>query len=58
MLRVKNFVPAISVEGFKDETDMRRGEGTYNAVIKAMKILNPKNFHLVSLHVITIRMLM
>ena len=42
MLRVKNFVPAISVEGFKDETDMRRGEGTYDAVMRAMEILKEK----------------
>lgn len=42
MLRVKNFVPAISVEGFEEETDFRRGEGTYNAVIKAMDILKEK----------------
>ena len=26
MLRVQNFIPAISVEGFEEETDMRRGE--------------------------------
>lgn len=25
MLRVKNFVPAISIEGFENETDERRG---------------------------------
>lgn len=42
MLRVKNFVPAISVEGFEKETDFRRGEGTYNAVIRAMEILKNK----------------
>lgn len=30
MLRVKNFIPAISVEGFEDETDFRRGDGTYS----------------------------
>lgn len=42
MLRVKNFVPAISVEGFEEETDFRRGEGTYKAVIKAMEILKSK----------------
>lgn len=29
MLRVKNFVSAISVEGFEEETDSRRGKGTY-----------------------------
>lgn len=39
MLRVKNFVPALSVEGFEEETDFRRGEGTYKAVVKAMEIL-------------------
>lgn len=42
MLRVGNFVPAISVEGFEEETDFRRGEGTYKAVIKAMELLKVK----------------
>lgn len=42
MLRVRNFMPAISVEGFEKETDMRRGEGTYKAVIRAMDILREK----------------
>lgn len=42
MLRVKNFIPAISVEGFEEETDFRRGEGTYGRVIKAMEILKRK----------------
>ena len=36
MIRVKNFVPAISVEGFEAATDARRGEGTYQKVNKAM----------------------
>lgn len=27
MLRVKNFIPAISIEGFEEETDARRGKG-------------------------------
>ena len=39
MLRVKNFVPAISVEGFEEATDDRRGAGTYAAVVHAMDIL-------------------
>lgn len=39
MLRIKNFIPAISIEGFEEETDMRRGKGTYQAVIRAMEIL-------------------
>ena len=42
MLRVKNFVPAISIEGFEEETDFRRGEGTYQKVIHAMQILKEK----------------
>ncbi|WP_425449392.1 radical SAM protein [Dethiothermospora halolimnae] len=36
---VGNFALAISVEGFEKSTDMRRGEGTYNKVMDAMKIL-------------------
>lgn len=42
MLRVKNFLPAISVEGFEKETDFRRGKGTYQKVISAMKLLKGK----------------
>ncbi|WP_353095191.1 radical SAM protein [Tissierella praeacuta] len=42
MLRVKNFVPAISIEGFEEETDYRRGDGTYQRVIRAMEILKEK----------------
>ena len=42
MLRVKNFVPAISVEGFEEATDFRRGKGTYQAVMRAMDILKQK----------------
>ncbi len=41
-LRVKNFVPAISIEGFEEATDSRRGAGTYQAVIRAMEILKKK----------------
>ena len=39
MLRVKNFIPAISVEGFEEATDGRRGAGTYGHVMNAMRIL-------------------
>lgn len=39
MLEVKNFIPAISVEGFEAETDARRGAGTFAAVRRAMEIL-------------------
>jgi MoaA/NifB/PqqE/SkfB family radical SAM enzyme len=42
MLRVKNFTPAISIEGFEEATDSRRGKGTYQAVIRAMEILKRK----------------
>ena len=42
MLRVKNFIPAISIEGFEEATDSRRGKGTYQAVLKAMAILKEK----------------
>jgi MoaA/NifB/PqqE/SkfB family radical SAM enzyme len=42
MLRVKNFIPAISIEGYEEETDFRRGKGTYQKVIQAMKILKEK----------------
>lgn len=42
MLRVKNFVPAISVEGFEKATDSRRGKGTYKAIERAMAILQRK----------------
>jgi MoaA/NifB/PqqE/SkfB family radical SAM enzyme len=42
MLRVKNFIPAISVEGFEEETDFRRGKGTYKAIVSAMEILKRK----------------
>lgn len=43
MLRVKNFIPAISVEGFDEATDARRGKGTYDKVMKAMDILKEKH---------------
>ena len=34
-----NFGLAISVEGFEEDTDMRRGDGTYKKVIEAMDLL-------------------
>lgn len=43
MLRVKNFIPAISVEGFDEATDARRGKGTYEKVMKAMDILKERH---------------
>ncbi|MBR2521792.1 MAG: radical SAM protein [Coriobacteriales bacterium] len=42
MLRVKNFAPAISLEGFREATDSRRGEGVYDKVLEAMKILHDR----------------
>ncbi|HCC00897.1 MAG TPA: radical SAM protein [Ruminococcaceae bacterium] len=43
MERVGNFVPIISIEGFENATDMRRGKGVYNQVIKAMDLLHSRN---------------
>ena len=42
MLRVKNFVPAISLEGAEASTDSRRGKGTYQKVVRAMELLRRK----------------
>ena len=42
MLRVTNFVPAISLEGFEDATDSRRGTGVYQKVIDAIGLLRRK----------------
>ena len=39
MLRVKNFVPAISLEGFEEANDGRRGQGVYEKVYRAMELL-------------------
>ncbi len=42
MLRVKNFIPAISLEGFEAATDGRRGEGVYQKVVQAMALLKDR----------------
>ncbi|NMD37685.1 MAG: radical SAM protein [Christensenellaceae bacterium] len=42
MLRVKNFVPAISLEGMEKSNDSRRGDGVFNKVIHAMDLLREK----------------
>lgn len=39
LLRVKNFVPAISLEGFEEANDSRRGAGVYRKVEGAMRLL-------------------
>lgn len=42
MLRVGNFVPAISLEGFEEATDFRRGEGVFKKATQAMELLKKK----------------
>lgn len=42
MLRVKNFIPSISLEGFEEATDSRRGNGVYEKALNAMKLLHDK----------------
>ncbi len=39
LAEVGNITPAISVEGFEEETDARRGPGAYKKIIQAMKNL-------------------
>jgi len=39
LLRLKNFIPIISVEGFEADTDFRRGAGTFAKVQNAASIL-------------------
>lgn len=42
MLRVGNFVPAISLEGSQTATDSRRGNGVYQKVMQAIALLRRK----------------
>lgn len=42
MLRVKNFIPAISLEGNEIATDGRRGDGVYQKAKKTMELLHSK----------------
>ena len=42
MLRVGNFIPAISLEGDEASTDSRRGKGTYQKVMAATALLKRK----------------
>ena len=42
MLRVKNFIPAISLEGDETTTDSRRGAGTYQKVLRAIELLHER----------------
>lgn len=39
MLRVKNFIPSISLEGFREANDSRRGQGVYDKVMNGMAML-------------------
>ncbi|HLV09390.1 MAG TPA: radical SAM protein [Halanaerobiales bacterium] len=42
MLEVGNLTPAISIEGFKEKTDARRGEGVYDKIMAAMDRLRER----------------
>ena len=42
VLRVKNFMPAFSIEGFEEATDSRRGQGTFQKVTHAMDIMRER----------------
>jgi len=33
----RNIIPLVSMEGFKEDTDNRRGDGTYNQLLKVME---------------------
>lgn len=43
MIRVKNFIPAISLEGFENANDGRRGKGVFSKVQNAMCLLKKYN---------------
>ena len=42
MLRVRNFVPAVSVEGDRESTDARRGAGVYDRAVHAMGLMRER----------------
>ncbi|MCC8051892.1 MAG: radical SAM protein [Clostridiales bacterium] len=42
ILRVKNFVPAFSLEGSEEANDGRRGKGIYQKVMHSMKLLKDR----------------
>lgn len=58
MLRVKNFIPAISVEGDRKSHDSRRGEGSFDKVVAAMNLLKEKRLPSVSPAAIPVRISM
>lgn len=42
IVQLGNIIPAISVEGFREETDERRGPGTYDRIMAAMSHLRER----------------
>lgn len=44
LAEVRNVVPCISIEGFKEKTDWRRGQGAWDAAMKAMDNLKKTGF--------------
>lgn len=42
LVELGNVAPAISIEGFREETDARRGDGTYDRVLRVMDNLSEK----------------
>ncbi len=43
LLKVKNFIPIISIEGTEEMTDTRRGSGVWRQCIHAMDLLRERN---------------
>jgi len=39
LVDVGNIIPAISIEGYEEETDLRRGRGHFGKIMKAMELL-------------------
>ncbi len=42
LAQLGNILPTLSIEGFEEETDQRRGKGVYKKVLKAMEILKKR----------------
>ncbi|MCL6448484.1 MAG: radical SAM protein [Armatimonadetes bacterium] len=42
IIEVGNFTPAISLEGWKETTDARRGAGTFDKIMRAMDLLKER----------------
>ena len=43
MVKLGNLNAFVSIEGFEEETDFRRGKGTYNKVLNAMRIMKERD---------------